>query len=84
MGKKTRFLDGLPAEIKGPITEIYSNKEAVIDGCKGVLDYYETLVKLRVAGGTLTFSGADLSLLELGESSARITGQIANVEFALK
>ena len=84
MSKKIKIFDALPNEIKGPITEIYSNREAAIDGCKGVLDYYETLIKLRVTGGTLVFSGQDLSLTELSDCSARITGRISTVEFVLK
>ncbi len=79
-----KLFEGLPNEMKGPITEIYSNREAVVDGCKGVLDYHENLIKLRVDGGTVVFSGTDLVILELSDGAARLKGKIASVEFSLR
>ncbi len=81
---KLNLFDNLPNEIKGPITEIYSNREAAIDGCNGVVDYHENLIKLRVDGGVLVFSGEGLCIEELSLGSARITGKIAAVEVEIK
>ncbi len=82
--EKIKLFEGLPTAMKGPITELYTNREAAVDGCKGVVEYHENLIKLRVDGGMLIFSGQDLLIEELNEGSARIVGKILSVQTDIK
>ncbi len=77
-----RLFEHLP-ELSGPIIRICSNKEVSIDGCKGVIDYREEFIKLRIAGGSVTFSGSGLTMTAFTESSAVISGKLQNVEFSV-
>ncbi len=79
---KWRLFKALP-EISGPIIRICGNNEASVDGCKGVIDYYEDLIKLRIAGGSVTFMGSGLCITAFGESSAVISGNLQNIEFSV-
>ncbi len=78
------FCKNTPAEIAGPITHICGNKEVSVDGCLGVIDYYENLIKLRIAGGEILFSGTGLRIVELTDSSALIKGTVHSVEFSVR
>lgn len=69
--------------IGGVHIELISNKEAIIDGIKGVLEYDETLVKLNIGRGTVEFWGSDMELLSLDESELCIKGQITKLEFCM-
>ena len=61
--------------------ELAGNREAVVDGCGGILQYEDTLV--RVAAGQLIvrFTGRDLCICHMQAGQIRITGLIAGVEF---
>lgn len=61
--------------------EIQNNKEAMIDGCKGVLEYNENTIKLACEKMSVKFSGRDMQIKTLSQNSALITGYIMNIEF---
>lgn len=82
--ERIKFFEGMPSEISGPMIELSAGREAAVDGCRGVIDYYENVIKLRVDGGTVTFSGNGLTLAELNDSAALIRGRIENVELSLR
>lgn len=69
------------SSISGPTIQLISNKEAIIDGCMGVIDYYDNLIKLRVVGGTVSFLGIGLVMSSLTDDSAEIKGEITSLEF---
>ena len=69
--------------IGGVHIELISNKEAIIDGIKGVIEYGETLVKLNIGRGTVEFWGSDMELLSLDESELCIRGRITKLEFCM-
>lgn len=72
----------LPTEISGAIITVSANREVSVDGCRGVIDYNENLIKLRVVGGTITVYGTTLNLAELSDRAAVITGTVSNIEFS--
>ena len=76
---KWRLFSGVP-ELSGPIIQICGNREVSVDGCKGVIDYYDDRIKLRIDGGSVTFSGEGLTITSFNESAAVITGRLQNVE----
>ncbi|MBE6775705.1 MAG: hypothetical protein E7543_05885 [Ruminococcaceae bacterium] len=61
--------------------ELRFNKEAIIDECKGVLDYSDTKICLNVVGGVIVFEGAALSLQALEDTTAIIKGTFTNISF---
>ena len=61
--------------------EIAGNREIVVDGCRGILEYDENLIRLRAGKLTVRISGRGLTLRNLRRTSAVIAGFITSVEF---
>lgn len=65
-----------------PHIETEGNREVIIDGCKGIMEYDDGLIKLNAGCLTVTFKGADLTIKAYSESQSMITGDIISIEFA--
>ncbi len=65
-----------------PVTEILSNREVTIDGCKGVSEYTECYISLDTSDGVITVNGRDLRIRYLSTSAVVIAGTVASVEFS--
>lgn len=76
--KKTEKLR-LPAP--EPHIELLGNREIVVDGCKGVVEYDENLIKLNTGELVLGLTGADLLIKSFDCDMAIITGKIAEITF---
>lgn len=61
--------------------EVSGNREAVVDGCKGILRYDDGVISLNVGRGSVTFRGARLCMNNMKYKQAVITGTIASIEF---
>lgn len=61
--------------------EIICGREAVVEGCKGVLEYDGEHIKLDMGKTTMLFKGAELIMERMSEQSVVIRGKIASVEF---
>ena len=68
---------------KGAHIELSSNREATVDGCRGVMEYEESRIKLNIGTGTVTFSGRSLEITNLLGSQAVIAGFITGLEFTM-
>lgn len=79
--EKIKLFGGELEAVGGPSIQLSGNREASVEGCRGVIDYYETQIKLRLPGGTVTFKGANLGIYSLTDTAALIRGQIDSVEF---
>lgn len=66
------------------VINIIGNKEVSIDGCKGVIDYYDNLIKIKLIKGAAVFSGSALTLCEFSDSGAVIRGNIESIEFVAR
>lgn len=73
----------LPPGVAGVRIELFSNREAVVDGCKGIVEYYDNLIKLNIGNGTVTFSGKNMHIVSFGAEGTVITGKIDNVEYLI-
>lgn len=62
--------------------EMLSNREAVVDGCKGVVEYDENTIKINTGELIIAFRGDELLIKSLGADIAVITGKIAEITFA--
>ncbi len=63
------------------VIELTGNRSAVVDGCDGIVDYDNEKVILRTGRLTVRFSGRNLKLKRLTESSAVVEGFISSVEY---
>jgi sporulation protein YqfC len=62
--------------------EFTSNREAVIDGCQGIVEYEPHRVRLLAGQVEVTFVGRQLQLKCLTLDSAVVQGHITSVEFS--
>lgn len=61
--------------------EMLGNREMIIDGCKGVVEYEETIIKLSLGEYVLSLSGDNLLICSFNNSVAVISGQICEISF---
>lgn len=61
--------------------QLMSNREALVDGCKGVLEYNEDFVRLNLGQMTARFCGRGLQLRSMSEEGLIIEGFIQSLEF---
>jgi sporulation protein YqfC len=61
--------------------ELNGNREAVVEGCGGVLEYDETVVRIRTPGQVVRFTGRGLTIRCLTEDALVVTGYITGIEF---
>lgn len=63
--------------------EVTANREALVEGCRGILEYSPNQIRLAGEKLVLKFQGTDLELKNLTTQSALVVGNIASVEFLL-
>ena len=78
-----RALELPPGMAGGAHIEMFSNREAIIDGCRGVMEYDEENIQLNIGAGTVRISGRGLNMDSFGEGQAVIKGYIKNIEFGI-
>lgn len=65
----------------GAHIELYSDREAVVEGIKGIIEYNDCYIKLSGGKYMLEFWGEKLEILTLSISGVVIRGNIKKVEF---
>lgn len=63
--------------------EICDNTRAIIEGCKGVVEYSDTVIRVNFGTYTVAFVGRGLNLKCLSPTSLIIEGFFLNVEFCV-
>lgn len=78
----SRILD-IPASALGgiPQLQLSGNREAVVEGCQGILEYDENIIKLNTGKMSITFVGRGLQVKVLTHDSAVVAGFITGIEF---
>ncbi len=87
--KQTSIADKISRSVEVPVNvleglpqiELLGNKEAVVEHCQGVLEYDETLVRLKTGRMTLKFTGRNLLLKSMTEDSVIVEGYFTSIEF---
>lgn len=72
---------GAENELRLPHIELCSNCEAGVEGCAGIIEYDESLVRLNCKSVTVKFSGSRLSIGNLSGGFISVNGKISSVEF---
>lgn len=73
-------------EIAGRLTavtqiELTSDFEALIEGCKSILEYDDNLIRIGAKRFEIRFTGENLTLRSINEECIAIEGKISGVEF---
>lgn len=64
--------------------EINGNREAVVDGCGGILEYSSETVRIRTGKMIVRFGGRGLAIRSLTADALVVTGFITGIEFAVR
>ena len=61
--------------------ELMGNHRAIVDGCRGIVEYSDGLVRIQTGDGMIRFTGSALSISCLTEDSSIIEGVITSLEY---
>ncbi len=61
--------------------EIVSNREATVEGCRGVIEYSSSEITLDLGDSVASFTGSSLCMKYMTRTSAVIEGEINSVTF---
>ena len=61
--------------------ELTSNRRAVIEGCRGIVEYGEEVIRLSTDNGIVRFMGRSLHMNSMTEDRAVIEGIILSLEY---
>ncbi|MBQ2848280.1 MAG: YabP/YqfC family sporulation protein [Clostridia bacterium] len=61
--------------------EISGNREAIIEGCQGVLEYGDNLIALNTGRLTVRVCGCGLTIVSMQNGQAIIKGTITGVDY---
>ncbi len=64
-------------------TEIFSNKQIIIEGCQKILDYQDTYIKLKLKKGNISLLGEQFVIGNFFEEKIIIKGIISSIEFCI-
>ncbi len=82
MNSEKKLQSIVPYELTNrPVSEIIGNRQLTVEGCKGIEEYTEVLIKVKTTDGTLAAYGSDLNIKLLSTSAVIVGGVINRVEF---
>ena len=61
--------------------ELWQNRQAAVEGVKGVLSYSETEIQLNLGSLVATFRGVELAICSFQAEQLTMSGTIAEVQF---
>ena len=73
---------GAQSELLLPHIELHSNRRAVTDGCRGIVAYDETCVKLNCGDCLITLRGSELCMEHLDGDHISVCGTLVSLEFS--
>ncbi len=63
--------------------QMSSNREVLIDGCRGLLEYGDEKIRVNVGNGVVQLVGRGLEIKSLSYTNVVISGYILSVEFEM-
>lgn len=69
--------------LSAPCLEFSGNREVVLEGSRGVLEYSSETIRVNADGMIISFSGRGLDLRCISASALIIGGFITHVEFTV-
>lgn len=67
--------------LSGVHTEIFLNKNMIIEGCKNIIDYRENYIRLRLKKGYFSIIGSNFLITDFQQEKIEIRGNILSIEF---
>ena len=64
-----------------PFIEMHSNRELLLEGCQGILEYNENNVRLSCGKYSINISGKNLNLNNLSQTNIAVSGFFTGIEF---
>lgn len=61
--------------------EISGNREVIVEGCQGVLEYGDCVISLNTGRLTVRISGCELTIISMQNGQAVIKGIITGVDY---
>lgn len=62
--------------------ELLGNRQAVVDGCRGIIEYSDSCIRLSAQGLILRFTGTGLEIRAFTENEAIVSGTILGLEYS--
>lgn len=78
----SELLDIPEYSISGMRIEITSGREAVVENCRGILEYNAECVRLVTPGVIVKFNGTNLYIGRMAGNGAVISGEIESISFS--
>lgn len=72
----------IPPTLSAPCIELSGNRELLIEGGKGVLEYSPELIRVNTTDMMIAVCGRDLNLRCISDTSLMIDGYITKLEFS--
>ena len=76
------IIPALPNPHFEPIIELISNREAIIEGCNGIIEYDDCTATINCRIYLLTFDGFNICLKMLSKDCISVTGNFTNISFS--
>ena len=76
------FMPTLPNPHFEPIIELTSNREAIIEGCNGIIGYNDCEASIKCKSFIISFRGFDISIKTLSGDCVSVCGQFNNISFS--
>ena len=74
--------DAQPVVLSGAAQiELCGNREAVVDGCQGILQYEDDVIRVSTGRLIVRFTGSDLCIRTMQQNQILICGTIVSVDF---
>lgn len=64
-----------------PHIEMQGNREIIIDGCRGILEYDEDRIKLNAGSLVISFQGSGLVIKAYSENQTVLAGEVVGIAF---
>ena len=66
-----------------PHSELFGNRQAMLEGCRGVLYYDDNRVEISLGKYRILFLGRELGLTSLAAGDAIVTGIFEKIEYLM-
>ncbi len=67
--------------VVGSHIELFSNKKLIAEGCYGIIEYSENLVRINLSKGEIQIFGKGLEIINMVSDTISVKGLIENIEF---
>ena len=78
-----RRSSALPPSLTAPFIELNGNRELLLEGGRGVLEYTPSVIRVNTADMIVTVSGRELDLRCISASALIIDGFITDIGFTM-